>query len=75
MSIPHWGICVKAFHTSLSQIDNLENGTEYYVRVAAYNGDGNDATFTTYGAPADASPFPVMTMEQVIHTSRSCSMV
>lgn len=54
-----------AYHFPSSQIDNLDNGTDYYVRVAAYNGDGDDNTFTTYGAPADASPFPIMTMEQV----------
>lgn len=59
-------------HRLLFQIDGLENGTEYYVRVAAYNGPGgenatseSDEAFTTYGAPADASPFPITTIEQV----------
>lgn len=59
----------------LSQIDGLENGTEYYVRVAAYNGPGggnatseSEEAFTTYGAPADAFPFPITTMEQVRST-------
>lgn len=54
------------------QITGLENGTDYYVRVAAYNGPGgvNSSTnateaFTTYGTPADADPFPVTTIEQV----------
>lgn len=37
------------------------------MRVAAYNGDGQDSTFTTYGAPAEAVPFPIMTMEQVMN--------
>lgn len=54
------------------QIEGLENGTEYFVRVAAYNGPGGEnassdaqEAFTTYGAPADASPFPVASIEQV----------
>lgn len=54
------------------QITGLENGTEYYVRVFAYNGPGgeNSSTnstgeFTTYGAPADADHFPATTVEQV----------
>ena len=59
-------------HTrSLLQINGLENGTQYYVRVAAYNGPGgeNSSTnstegFATYGLPADASHFPIMTIEQ-----------
>lgn len=56
----------------ICQITGLENGTEYYVRVSAYNGPGGEnsttsstETFTTYGAPAVATPFPVTTVEQV----------
>lgn len=36
------------------------------MRVSAYNGDQQDGNFTTYGAPGDASPFPAMTVEQVM---------
>lgn len=42
------------------------------MRVAGYNGPGgenstseSEEAFTTYGAPADASPFPITTIEQV----------
>lgn len=56
----------------IRQITGLENGTEYYVRVFAYNGPGGDNSstnstgeFTTYGAPAVADQFPVTTVEQV----------
>ena len=68
----------------LSQINGLENGTQYYVRVAAYNGPGgeNSSTnstegFATYGLSEDASQFPIMTIEQVCvvlsHDSCTCT--
>lgn len=57
---------------TVSQIRELEDGTEYHVRVAAYNGKNETGTllgastdFTAYGVPAEATPFPVMTREQV----------
>lgn len=56
----------------MCQITGLENDTEYYVRVSAYNGPGEENSttnsteeFTTYGAHAVAAPFPVTTVEQV----------
>lgn len=69
---------------SLLQIHGLENGTEYYVRVSAYNGPGgeNSSTnstegFTTYGLPEDASQFPIVTIEQArvvsFHNACTCT--